>query len=310
MDRKFFSIIILLFLVLKNPLFSQPFLGDLNQLKKTGKKSENNKNPLYLSDPGINDWPKESIWIEKKVMWTSGNQNVAKLNRKAANSMLNKDYLYAQKILIMGKKKAPQFLPFRYNLGITYYRLREYEKSYLEFLYCSRLLKNWSKIFVLMGNALSKMAKLDDAQETYRKALEINPRDLETIIALGNHFFQTQMYHSANRYYEMALKIDSDHADGLLGKSKILFMANKFYDAVLELKKIDLKKYQGYDKSYHFYYGESLYKLKRYGDSAAQYKILLDFPKDPFFLTNAISFIKFKLELANKFAEAEELWQR
>lgn len=267
---------------------------------------EQDRRIQYLSDPKFTDWPKEKIFSENNLLLTSGEQRVARLNRQAVNFIQRGSYHQARKILEDIKEHAPQFLPARFNLGMTYYLLRDYEKSVSEFSYSYTLMKEWSTIPLHLGYVWERLAKYNKALDYYREAVKINNRDLQAYIALGNLFFLQKSFYRAEKYYRYALKIEPAYTDARFGIAKVLYAHQKYYDAVLLFRRIDLKKFPNYDKALHYYFAESLYKSRAYSEAVQQYELLLRFPESPFFSTYAYELIKFKLELAKKFADIQK----
>jgi tetratricopeptide (TPR) repeat protein len=284
--------------------------GDTDSNSVPGKKNPHKIEYVLISDPSIYSYPKEKIWLKNKFLHTTGEQKVARINNLAIQLLEKNDYRKSRTLLEKGRKIAPQFLPFRYNLGITYFSLRLFNESLLEFQYAARLIQKWSKIYNRIGDCYIRLAKYSLAEDEYKKALKIDPMDLEALISLGNHFFEQKIYHQAQQYYNYALKIDAVYPDALFGIGKVLFAKNLFYDAVLIFQSINLKGYEDYDKGFHFYFAESLYKLKRYTEATAQYKKLLTYPGSPFFLNHAVEFVRFKLDLAERFSEVEQREKR
>ncbi len=275
-------------------------------LSAESKETNKNQSTIYLSDPDAFAWPSEKIYSEGKFLLSSGQHPVSSLNTEAVNMMLNGEYQKACRLLEIGRKKKPQFLPFRYNLGLCYYRLRYFQKSVLEFRYALLLMPRWSKIPLRLGMAQEKLGLYNDAEDSFRLSIRTNPLDLTPYIALGNLFFSRRDFYRADQYYHHALKLKKDYANALLGIGKVLFIYQRYQAAIRILKNIDINKYPDYDKSYHYYYGESLYKAQAYREAADQYEKLLSFPNADFFSTNAVELIRFKWELAKKFADAQK----
>lgn len=255
-----------------------------------------------FSDPRISDWPRERLYTQGRFMAASGKQIAARLNRDALEHLLQGRWQKAVKFLTLGKKKAPQFLPFRYNLGVAYFHLNRYDKALQEFRFARRLLPNWSKIYIRIGECRQKMAQKNEAIDAYRKAIKQNERDMEAMVALGNLYYKHKNYYTARQYYQHAHKIKPDYLDASTGIAKIKFAYGKYYQATQVFKKLDYDDHKGYDKALHYYYAESLYKIRNYKKAVEQYKILLKYPEAPFFTTHAPSLIRFKLNLAQKFA--------
>ena len=107
----------------------------------------------------------------------------------------------------------------------------------------------------------------------------------------------------AKKYYDATLNLNHRFPNGLLGRAKIYFKREKYIQAIVLIRTINLR--EEYDKSLHYYYAEASYKVQDYKTAAREYKTLLGFKTDKFFLEFPPSLIKHKLKLSSRFAEIQ-----
>jgi cytochrome c-type biogenesis protein CcmH/NrfG len=142
---------------------------------------------------------------------------------------------------------------------------------------------------------------VNQAIDQFRIGLKKNPREINTYILIGDIYFERNQLRIAKRYYEAAIQLQNLFPNGLLGLAKIHFKNEEYIKTIVILKSIDTSN--EYDKSYHYYFAESAYKLSDYKTAVEQYEMLLQFKSDKFFLINPILLIQHKLELAKRFIE-------
>ena len=93
------------------------------------------------------------------------------------------------------------------------------------------------KALELLGYALEKENRLDEAQEIYRKILEMNKEDVKAYLGLGRINMVNEKYNDAKDAYLMAYKINP-HSRELL--ENLAFVYEKLGDLNEALKYIDL----------------------------------------------------------------------
>lgn len=239
---------------------------------------------------------KNSIYMKNGILFCTGSGVITEINNKAAFMMEQGNFKDAAAIIENNLQYAALFFPFRYNLGICYYYLNDLHRALLHFKKAENIVPEYSQTYFQIGNIYQRWDRDNEAIEYYRKALSVNRKELDTYIMIGDLFFKRNRIEMAKKYYDTALKIDPRFPNGLLGRAKIYFKQGQYVKAIVLLKSIDTSKQ--YDKAYHYYYGESSFKLKDYRNAAAQYETLLKFKSDAFFLTNSYSLILHKYNLS------------
>jgi tetratricopeptide (TPR) repeat protein len=249
--------------------------------------------------------PVSGISTRNEILFCDGESEAAAANNRAAEMMLKGDYEKARDDLLKSLPHAPLFLPFRYNLGVCYYHLNDRRRSRLHLNKAQQLVPEYYLTYIQLGYLEQLEGKDDAAIGYFRDGLRRNPKYLDALVLVGNIFFHRKQNEMASRYYEAVLNIDPTFANALLGRAKIFFEKNEIFKSYNTLEMISLSG--DYDKSFHYYYAETAYRLQNYQKAAEQYSKLLEFRADRFFVTTSIRLIEHKQELARRFVEQFEV---
>ncbi|HPS56477.1 MAG TPA: tetratricopeptide repeat protein [Spirochaetota bacterium] len=242
-----------------------------------------------------------SIYAKNDILFCSGDDPAGSENNRAAELMMIGEFNAASEVFEDALRHAPLFLPFRYNLGICYLYLNKLDLAMMHFTKAKQLVPEYDKIYLQIGYIYDRKNDETRALDYFSKALQLNPNELNTYILIGDIYFKRNQMNIARKYYEKALKINPVYPNGLLGLAKIHFKKEEYIKAIVLFKSINTGG--DYDKSLHFYYAESSFKLGDYRKAAEEYEKLLSFRNDRFFLVNSVLLIKHKLDLSRRFIE-------
>jgi tetratricopeptide (TPR) repeat protein len=260
------------------------------------------QNLLHLADKSPDEAePKDHIYFKHDIVYCTGESSLAVENNKAAAKMESGDFTGAAEVLKKALKNSALFFPFRYNLGTCYFHLNQLKKAMLNFNKAQAVVPEYAGTYLLIGAIYQRWYRDNDAIESFREALRRNKNELNTYVLIGDLFFLRNQIQLAKKYYDQCLRIDQRFNNGLLGRAKIHFKEGEYYKALVVLKSINTR--EDYDKTYHYYYAESSFKLRDYKTASKHYEILLENKNDRFFLTNSVSLIENKLNLSNRFIE-------
>ncbi|MBN1499024.1 MAG: tetratricopeptide repeat protein [Spirochaetes bacterium] len=254
-----------------------------------------------VKNPPVEKYANYGIYRKGDILFCEGNSVLAETSNAAAEMILDGKYSEAVKLIEDSLVHAPLFLPFRYNLGIAYYFISDYDKSLLNLNKAALIVPDYYMIYTQIGHAKALSGKLEDAAREYRKALRLNPEYLDGYIFTGDIYLSQNRISMAERYYNRAIEIDPFFNNARIGKAKILFVKESYYKAYQEFLLIDTKT--DYDKSLHYYLAECAYKLQDYEIAYLNYEKLLEFRNSRFFLTISLSLIQHKRDLSRKFYE-------
>ena len=255
----------------------------------------------HANDESNEGVAKEKIYLKNEALFCTGNSELARTNNEAA--LLIDDGKYTEAIDIIQKElpKASLFFPYRYNLGLAYMHLEKFPIAMMHFEKAQMIVPDYSRTYLQMGYIHVLWNKENTAIDYYREGMKKNKKELNTFILIGDIYYNRNQVEIADKYYTASLNINPRFPNGLLGKAKIHFKREEYYKAIVMLKGINTSG--DYDKSYHFFFAESAFKLKDYNTAAIHYEKLMEFRNDRFFITNSPALIKHKLELAKKFIE-------
>jgi tetratricopeptide (TPR) repeat protein len=245
--------------------------------------------------------PVSGISTKNEILFCDGESEAAAANNRAAEMMLKGDFEKARDDLLKSLPHAPLFLPFQYNLGVCYYHLNDRRRSRLHLNKAQLLVPEYYLTYIQLGYLEQLEGKDDAAIIHFRNALRKNPKHLDALVLVGNIFFQRKQIEMALRYYDSVLKIDPAFSNALLGRAKVLFEKNEIYKSYNTLEMISTAG--EYDKSLHYYYAETAYKLQNYQKAMEQYGKLMEFKSDRFFVTTSLRLIEHKQELAKRFVD-------
>ncbi len=247
------------------------------------------------------EYPRYEIYEQGEFLYCSGESSLAGINNKAADHMARGEWDKGIAILEDAISRVSLFFPFRYNLGLAYFHSGNLKKALLNFRKSSAVVPEYAKTYLHMGIIHQRWYQDSEAIEYYRMALKRNRGELNTFILIGDLFLKRNQVELAKKYYDSSLSIDPSFPNGLLGRAKIHFMQGEYIKALNMLKSIDMRK--KYDKSLHYYFAETAFKLKDYALASKHYAILLKYRNDRFFLTNSVRLIEHKLNLSRRFIE-------
>lgn len=244
---------------------------------------------------------KYQIYSQNDILFCTGDDPAGSANNRAAELMMAGNFSDAMVILDDGLERAPLFLPFRYNAGICALYMNKLQAALIHFRKAQQLAPEYWKIYLQTGYIYGRLNRESDALEQFRIGLKKNPAELNTYILIGDIYFTRNQFRTAQKYYETTITLQSSFPNGLLGLAKIHFKNEEYVKAIVLFKSTDISG--EYDKSYHYYFAESAFKIGDYKTAVEQYETLLKFKTDRFFLVNSMFLIKHKLELSKRFTE-------
>lgn len=245
--------------------------------------------------------PEYRIYPENDILFCTGDDIAGRENNRGAEMMLAGRWSEAAEVFENGLLHAPLFYPYRYNLGICYLYLNRLDIAHMHFTKGVHLVPEYYRTYLQLGYIYGRWNKDSEALDYYRKALKLHPGELNTYILMGDINFNRHQLSTARKYYEEALAINHLYPNGLLGLAKIHFANEEYVKTIVLLKSVDISG--DYDKSLHYYYAESAFRIGDYRTAAREYENLLKFRHDRFFLVNSGLLIKHKLELSRRFTE-------
>ena len=119
-----------------------------------------------------------------------------------------------------------------------------------------------ARSYSLLGNALLNLKRLDEAEETFSRALKIDPSrksELEYLSLLGRMSWEWDRLQAAEKYLRRALELDPRHREALKHLAASCFKQKRYQEA-LDLYRT-LLEVNPDDATTHFNIGASLFYL-------------------------------------------------
>ncbi|MBK6633142.1 MAG: tetratricopeptide repeat protein [Chitinophagaceae bacterium] len=158
-----------------------------------------------------------------------------------------------------------------YRSGIQYKNNNQLPEAMAAFKKAVALKKDFDSAYVEMGN-INILSKNDDAGiSNYKKALAINPKNTDALIALGKVYRYSRLHiDSVLFYFSNAVKIDSTIKEAFYNMAWA-FNSKKEYDKAIQhaAKALEI------DNGYRVAYGElgfSYSSNKKYAEAVEQFK--------------------------------------
>ena len=121
-----------------------------------------------------------------------------------------------------------------------------------------------ARSYTLLGNALLNLRRLEEAEEKFGRALELEPsreNELEYLSLLGRMSSEWDRYREAEKYLRRALELEPRHREALKYLAASYFKQKRYQEA-LDLYRA-LLEVEPDDANTHFNIGASLYYLGR-----------------------------------------------
>ncbi len=168
------------------------------------------------------------------------------------------------------------------------------EEALAHFLYLAKIFEQDSWIFYNLGITYEKLRNLPKAEEAYKKALELNPDDIDACFNLGLVETDLQHYDEAIQYFQAVLKEDDTDSNAHFSLGLVYFKAGRL-DLAKECFTKTVKLYSD-DLYAHFYLG-NIYKAQSQIDLAREeFKKVLEISPDYSWAYFNLASIDYELE--------------
>ena len=92
----------------------------------------------------------------------------------------------------------------------------------------SNELRSYSIFHNMKGVCLQGLQEHDDAVKCFLEGIKINPLDPLPFTGIGNSLFKNLQYAESERYYELALVVDENYHDALVGIGAVAFQRSQY----------------------------------------------------------------------------------
>jgi tetratricopeptide (TPR) repeat protein len=132
---------------------------------------------------------------------------------------------------------ANSTLPFvHFNLGLTYLKKQDYERSRDEFLKDSVVEPDLALNYDQLGDVYALMQRDRDAEKNYRNALRLDPRLVNSQVGLAKVYQREEKYSQALTAIDCAGKLDPDRTDVHYLRGQILLHLGRKAEGQKELE--------------------------------------------------------------------------
>lgn len=164
-------------------------------------------------------------------------------NNLASFLIQKQEYTEAEKALGNALKLRPHYGKAFFNLGRVYLEQGLQEKAWENFKKCCTQADLDNDLgFNAYGQASVMVKKYDEAIVAYRKALEINPRNGESIFGLGNAYFLSQKFNEAVQVYEQLVKANPKEGRAWYNLAESYFNLKNYAKAMTCFEQLPLQQ--------------------------------------------------------------------
>ena len=124
--------------------------------------------------------------------------------------------------------------------GAYRYRvLRDFEAALAAYKEAQKRLPNNALVYEYMAYVQRRLGRWQDAEVNYKKAMELDPRDIQLLSSMGNEFYlYLRRYDEALAVINRALELSPDSESTRANKTNVLQAAGRFDEAAQELARI------------------------------------------------------------------------
>src|SRR5947207_4197401 len=124
--------------------------------------------------------------------------------------------------------------------GAYRYRvLRDFASALAAYQEAQKRLPNNALVYEYMAYVERRLGRWQDAEANYKKAIELDPRDIQLLSSMGNEFYNyLRRFDDALAMLDRALEISPDSEQSRANKASVLQSAGRLSEAAQELSRI------------------------------------------------------------------------
>lgn len=246
---------------------------------------------------GLQDDTKEILNILKQSIFAK--PEVKFEDKKYIQEIIkNRGYNYIENIINENKKSDAEGFLFE---GIAFFYSEKYEDAEEEFRKAINLNPDVAGTHFALAFVLNKLERYDESEEEHKKFIEINPDIAEVHYSLGLLLNDLERYGEAEEEYRKTIELNTEYAEAHRALGILLYDLERYGEAEEEYKKtIELDPEHA---EAHRNMGNLLYKLNKYKEAEKEFKKSIELnPK----LAEAHNNYGILLQKLNRFEEAEK----
>ena len=109
--------------------------------------------------------------------------------------------------------------PVRRQLAVLLLDSGYSEEALQHFQYLSQIFKQDSSIYYNLGIVYEKLKKFNNAKESYLKAIEFAPEEIDATYNLGLVYIELKEYNKAIDCFDKVLEVDEDDSNSYFNKN-------------------------------------------------------------------------------------------
>ena len=146
--------------------------------------------------------------------------------------MFYKLFASAKEIFTEAIEKYPQYVNAYIGLAKTYYSLEKYKEAYKTLLPCADHQNLNSTYYELLGLLNNKFNKSEEAYKNFVSAVNINEKNSNAQMEIGNYLFDKKLYKQSIQYYSSSVQNGNKNLDMLENIAKILLLNGSYGEAI------------------------------------------------------------------------------
>ena len=188
--------------------------------------------------------------------------------------------------------KYPRMITAYNNRGYFYYKNREYERAYDDYIKALKIDPASAKVYLNLGDLYYDNGKYDNAADCYTMALKNDNKMMTALINRGNAYRERKEYRRAINDYENALKTDMTLQNAYFNRGLLFLITKEYKKAIddlniaIEMEPCDFLAYINRGIAYHI--------LHEYNKALEDYNKVLDIDRknDSAYLNRANTYVE------------------
>ncbi len=179
---------------------------------------------LQFSPTFADLWVNKGLIAVKREQYDRGKEffiKALRYNNEQAQAYNNLGHVYLTQEKAYGKahdnfqralKVNPDYTAARYNLGITFMAMKEWEKAKKELRTLIAVNPNLSEPYAQLGQIFIEEKKFEDAVTQLKKAVELDAAYSDAYLALGNAYMELGLFTEAAEAYTSCIEAKGNQA--------------------------------------------------------------------------------------------------
>lgn len=151
------------------------------------------------------------------------------------------------------------------DLGKVLYELGRLDDALDSYRSAVKLNPEYAEAYFNQGNILNQLGRFDDALKSYDKAIRLDPRDPMAYFNQGNTLNQLGLLDDALKSFDMALNLEPRYVEALVNRGSLLSEMQRFSEALISFDQALIHDSENSEALLNK--GVALNKLKRFNEA-------------------------------------------